>query len=85
MSPHSQLSGWGSASPTTLNDTMFGHPDARISPPPMSGSPAMYMPQAAHQVPMQQMPMQQVPVQQYPEREAYRQPNSAATELASGN
>jgi len=90
MSPYSQLSGWGSASPATLNDTTFRHPDARMSPPPMSGSPAMYMPQPVNQVPMQQMPMQQmpmqqVPVQQYPGHEAYHQPNGGAMELASNN
>ena len=86
MSPHSQLSGWGSTSPATLNDAMFSHPDARMSPPPASGGPAaMYMPQPVHQVPISQTPMQQFPVQQFPGQEDYRQPSGGAAELASAN
>jgi hypothetical protein len=77
MSPQSPQSGWGSASPATLNDAMFRHPDPRMSPPPMSGNQpaAMYMPQPMHQMPMHQAP------QQYPGQEAYHPPAGGATEL----
>jgi hypothetical protein len=92
MSPHSQVSGWGSASPSTLNDAMFRHPDPRMSPQPMSGTPAagMYMPQPVHQVPVSQTPVQpyseqQYPGQQYSGQEAYRPPNGGVMELGSSN
>jgi len=88
LSPNSNASGWGAASPATLHDSMYKDPSTRMSPPPMSGSPEptpMYISQPMHQVPINQMPIQQVPMQHLPVQPSYQQPSGDPLELGSSN
>jgi len=77
LSPHSNVSGWGAASPATVHESMYKDPNAHMSTSTSPEPAMMYMSQPMHQMPMQQAPMQQMHMQPM-----YQQPIGGPQELS---